>query len=501
MPTTSVSADLLSLQEKLALAPSATRVYKTVPARVSIVPNTLFRGSVLALTDFMSLGAAIFFAFHLWKLVNPHIQPISPTLVFLLPTFIMAAFASSGLYPSIGLTVVENIRKICRTVSFMYLLLIAVMFATKTWWADSRGVINLAWFLSLTFVPLGRSLCELTMRSHRRWMVPVLLIGTGATARSVMRNLQQNRILGYAPIGCIGDAEEAECEGTPVIGSLNDVSSLASLHRLQYAIVAMPELGREDFLRHLRSWSQTFPKLLLVPDLAGVASLWTQSRDLGGLLGLEIQHNLLNPLNQKVKRLVDICISGIGLIVSAPIIATAALLIRRASSGAPPIYSQRREGKAGAAINVLKLRTMFPAAEEMLQEYLDSNPAAQAEWRQYCKLKQDPRIIPGIGRFLRKTSLDELPQLWNVFKGEMSLVGPRPFPAYHNELFDPELRTLRTQVTPGLTGFWQVAVRSDGDLEAQASLDSYYIRNWSLWLDLYILIRTARAVIKQGGSY
>jgi lipopolysaccharide/colanic/teichoic acid biosynthesis glycosyltransferase len=228
--------------------------------------------------------------------------------------------------------------------------------------------------------------------------------------------------------------------------------------------------------------------------------LWTEPRDLGGVLGLEIEQKLLDPWNRLVKRSLDILIASVGLLLSWPVLLVAALLIRRASPG-NAFYRQLREGKEGREFGVLKLRTMFIDASRLLQQHLDENPAARLEWSRFCKLKHDPRVLPGIGTFLRQTSLDELPQLWNVLKGEMSLVGPRPFPAYHNQMFDPDVRSARTQVTPGLTGLWQVAARSDGDLKVQASLDEYYIRNWSLWLDLYVLIRTVRVVLTKEGSY
>jgi lipopolysaccharide/colanic/teichoic acid biosynthesis glycosyltransferase len=208
----------------------------------------------------------------------------------------------------------------------------------------------------------------------------------------------------------------------------------------------------------------------------------------------------LNPLAQRIKRTLDLAAASCGLLVCAPLLGVCALWIRRTSPG-NPFYTQEREGRDGTTLRILKLRTMFPNADEMLASHLAGDAEAREEWERFCKLKHDPRILPGVGHFLRKTSLDELPQLWNVLRGEMSLVGPRPFPAYHNARFDPEFLQVRTQVRPGLTGLWQVSARSDGDLVVQQSLDGYYIRNWSLWLDIYILARTVRAVLAPRGSY
>ena len=225
-----------------------------------------------------------------------------------------------------------------------------------------------------------------------------------------------------------------------------------------------------------------------------------EPHDLGGVLSLDIQHNLLRPPNRVVKRVTDLLVGGIATIVAGPIIVLAALWIKAVSRGSD-FYRQEREGRGGRPIHILKLRTMYPGAETMLERHLDENPEARAEWDQFCKLRNDPRILPGIGRFLRRTSLDELPQLINILRGDMSLVGPRPFPIYHNNRLDEDFRTLRLQVTPGLTGLWQIMVCSDGNLDAQESLDSYYVRNWSLWLDIYILIRTVRVVINTHGAY
>ena len=262
----------------------------------------------------------------------------------------------------------------------------------------------------------------------------------------------------------------------------------------------MPSLSAEQLLEVLERRAAVFPHVIIVPDLLGMASLWVTARDLGGVLGLELRQNLLLPLNRRLKRALDVALGAVFGVAALPVIALAVVWIKCVSAG-PAFYSQEREGEGGVPIRVRKLRTMYLDSDAMLREHLERNPAAREEWRQRFKLKDDPRILPGVGRLLRQSSLDELPQLWNVARGEMSLVGPRPFPFYHLDQFDNEFRRLRGQVAPGLTGLWQVAARSDGDLAVQQKLDTYYIRNWSLWLDVYILARTVKAVLARSGAY
>jgi Undecaprenyl-phosphate galactose phosphotransferase WbaP len=457
--------------------------------------------AMLAASDFGMLTAAILAGFALWRLINPTIPPLRPEML-LLPLCCVGVFASTSQYPGIGLTAVEHMRRICRGISTVYLVFLFAMFLTKGLWADSRGALLLAWALSMALVSCGRAVAMHVMARRPWWGVPVLIIGAGQTGRATVRNLRENRMLGYRPMAFLDDdpRKHGECDGVPVVGTLGDAAWVAQNLSIAYAILAIPGMPRERLVWHLRRWRRVFPRILIVSESAGIATQWTEPKDLGGMTGFETHQKLLDPMATWIKRTIDVSAASFGLVLAAPLLTVCALWIRKSSPG-NPFYVQEREGRDGATLRILKLRTMFPNADEMLESHLSSNPSAREEWDRFCKLKHDPRILPGVGRFLRKTSLDELPQLWNVLKGEMSLVGPRPFPAYHNARFDPEFHELRTHVRPGLTGLWQVSARSDGDLDVQQSLDSYYIRNWSLWLDIYILARTVRAVLAPRGSY
>jgi lipopolysaccharide/colanic/teichoic acid biosynthesis glycosyltransferase len=216
------------------------------------------------------------------------------------------------------------------------------------------------------------------------------------------------------------------------------------------------------------------------------------------MVGLEISQTLLSPLATMIKRVVDLALVGIAAPVWVPvcsIICVCILLDDRRN----PLFRQPRSGRGGEPFFAYKFRTMVTGAEEVLRQRLATDPDLRAEWETHFKLRHDPRITR-VGRLLRRTSLDELPQLFNVLEGTMSLVGPRPLPLYHLERLPTPVREHRARMRPGLTGLWQVSGRSDAGTDGMARWDPYYVRNWSIWLDIVILVRTVRVVISGSGA-
>lgn len=210
-----------------------------------------------------------------------------------------------------------------------------------------------------------------------------------------------------------------------------------------------------------------------------------------------MQQKLLDPRRQIVKRIMELCLITFLLPLLIPLCVLVALSVKLSSPG-PVFFRHKRIGFAGKDIDVWKFRTMVSDADAVLQDYFARNPELMSEWEANHKLVCDPRITP-IGRFLRKASLDELPQLWNVVRGDLSLVGPRPIVWDEVEKYKDGF-SLYKKVRPGLTGLWQISGRSDTSYEERIRLDSYYVRNWSVWFDIYILIKTPEEVIRCRGA-
>ncbi len=332
------------------------------------------------------------------------------------------------------------------------------------------------------------------------WGAPTVILGSSNRAEELAGVLRANPDWGMNPVGRLNVAssraprDEEACDsgaGLPCLGSSDGWYS----DRRGEVLIMESDLIPQT-LEMLKALG--FSRILVMNYFGQIPTVGTEARCLDCCVALELGTRRGAP-NERVKRGIDLAI-GVPLgVMAVPLVLILACLIKAADPG-PSFYSQTRTGRAGRPISVFKLRTMYKDAETRLEHTLVADASAREEWNRCFKISHDPRILPFIGSFLRRTSLDELPQLWNVVRGDMSLVGPRPFPEYHMKAFSSEFQALRATVPPGLTGLWQVSGRSDGDLRVQHAQDAFYIRNQSLWLDLYILLATIPAIISARGA-
>lgn len=288
----------------------------------------------------------------------------------------------------------------------------------------------------------------------------------------------------------------AEIEGVPLVGDLSIAKVLAERLKIQYAIIAMPGLESKKLLRITERVGGAFSRMLVIPDLFGLGSIGVPAKDVGGILGIEVRQQLLLPGPRFAKRVLDLVLTIVGGVAILPIIVGLAILIVLDSRGGA-FYWQNRLGRDGTQFRAFKFRTMHGDGEARLAQVLENDAALRAEYKKFHKLRNDPRVTR-IGRVLRKYSLDELPQLWNVLRGEMSLVGPRPY--LEREIKDMDAQEgFILRATPGMTGLWQVSDRNAIGFSGRVKLDVHYVRNWSPWLDIYILARTFSVVARGTG--
>ena len=333
------------------------------------------------------------------------------------------------------------------------------------------------------------------------WGAPTILVGTTGQSRDLAQLLARKSELGLKPIGLIETADDdASQKGLlplPVIGTTADLASIRPRAEIEVAICATAS-GLAAIQRDCHMLAQPC-RFILLEDIHTIEGPWLRMHALETMLGIEAPRNLCSRQNKLLKRMLDIVLAIPMALLAGPAVALAAVSIKLIDPG-PAFFVQKRIGHLGRMVEVHKLRTMYANSDRLLEEHLNRDAQARAEWQQFFKLRNDPRILPVIGNFLRRSSIDELPQLWNVICGDMSLVGPRPLPAYHADRLDEKFQSLRTGVLPGVTGLWQVSSRSDGDLQALQEQDLFYIHNSSLWLDLYILLQTVPAVLQAKGA-
>ncbi|HVB83076.1 MAG TPA: exopolysaccharide biosynthesis polyprenyl glycosylphosphotransferase [Candidatus Binataceae bacterium] len=457
----------------------------------------LARYVVISISDITALLVSFVCGYVTWS----HLvlgQPFE-TYVELLPLFCLfpVFYAAVGLYPGFGLGAVESIRRLAYSTSLSFLVLAAASFAFKADPRYSRITFVITWAAALALVPLSRSLTFGIAKRFLWWREPTLVFGTLPQIELTIRSVTSLDALGYEIVGAVCQ-DERMCgrlvRGVRILGNLKVVPELTTR-----GVTTMLAWDNPSVASELADIQEQIYQMLFIREEGRLPIERVQMRNLGGVLGIEFTNELLRRDNQIIKRSLDLVGAGMCLLIAAPIIAICGMIIKLASPG-PMLFRQQREGLHGRRFAVWKLRTMRPDAEVRLGELLRADPKLLKEWQQNVKLSHDPRLIPVIGKWLRRFSLDELPQLWNVIVGDMSLVGPRPFPEYHLRLLSPDFKRFRSKVRPGLTGMWQVAVRSQGSVAEQERFDRYYIRNWSVWLDIYLLARTVTAVLTGRGA-
>jgi lipopolysaccharide/colanic/teichoic acid biosynthesis glycosyltransferase len=516
---------------KAALALRARENPSIIGLRVPSKPGLTL--ALLIVSDVLSLTIAAGFA---QLLVVESASATTRVLGGIAVTFVcLGAFAVQHLYSLTPPSPPDEIRRVTQSVSLVYVGFYAIAFLQNTGYF-AGGLRHRAWvagwLLSITLIPILRGILRAKFAKRGWWGSPIVVLGAGRVGRRLVSTFQNHPELGLKPVAILdddpakhgtlratwGDDDVAiqsirdpelspsmraawgrfsEVEGVPVVGGLELAPLLAQRLNIRSAVVAMPEMESAQMVTMLERVGGSFESVLVIPDLFNIAHFGAPARSLGGVLGIEVRRQLLLRGPRAAKRTIDLVLTTIGGLCVLPLLAVLALLIRLDSDG-PIFYRQKRLGQHGVRFAALKFRTMFGDGEKRLQELLDKDPARRAEYEEFHKLADDPRVTR-IGRFLRKYSLDELPQIWNVFVGDMSLVGPRPY--LEREIPDMgQQEGIILRVRPGITGIWQVNERNATGFDHRVQTDVEYVRNWSPWLDIYVIARTFLVVLEGTGS-
>ena len=388
-------------------------------------------------------------------------------------------------------TVVDELRVLVPAISVAFLFLFAYLFVGKVEYL-SRLLFAYFYVLNLIFLVNLRWVLRFALRSNFGIGLArsLIIAGAGPVGQKVAGLLQNRPWTGYHIVGYVDDDPEkigAEVEGIPVLGKCDDLERIVGGGEIAEVIVALPARSYER-IREIVAVCQKLPvRIRVVPDLFNLVSVRARAEDLWGIPLIGIREPVIAGLDSFVKRSFDIVLGGIAAVILAPMMVLSALALL-VIEGRPILFRQQRVGENGRLFWIFKFRTMANDSDEALEP--DDVPEKRAD---------DPRVT-GIGRFLRRTSLDELPQLWNVLRGEMSLVGPRPEVPWVVEKYEPWQRQ-RLSVPPGMTGWWQIQGRGDRPLRENVEYDLYYIQNYSPLLDITILWRTIWVVVTGKGAY
>ncbi len=427
-----------------------------------------------------------------------HLPQFNPNINYLwiIPFFVLV-FAYEKLYTK-TFTFWEEIKLIIKSSIISLIIILSLLFALKASATYSRTLIITHTVLMVLIFPIIRTTIRKLLYKFNLLTKKALIVGSGEIATDIYDSLTEDKNLCYYIAGFVDDTEKKKIKDKKIHKGIHKLPLYIKYAHITDLIIAKDNFSERE-IELINKLQHKVENIIFVPNISGIAAYGTEIKYFftKQLIGFEIKNNLSNPITYLTKRVIDYILGLIVFIFIIPLLIIISIIIKLTSEG-PVIYSHKRIGKKAKEFNCYKFRTMYKDADQKLKEILEKYPEKKKEWETYWKLKDDPRITP-IGKFLRKTSLDELPQIFNVLKGEMSLIGPRPYLPREWEYIKDESPIIHA-LPPGITGLWQVSGRSNTSYEYRVSLDSWYVKNWNLWLDIVILLKTIKAVIKREGA-
>jgi Undecaprenyl-phosphate galactose phosphotransferase WbaP len=471
--------------------------YRQRYRRTSSALTTIFCIAVDLIAVMLCFGAGFF-------LVNLYDRSLITFRSFItywpyLPAFILV-FWALNLYPGASLAPAEELRRFTISSFLVHGGIILSHFTEDQVYDPVSIAFTISYVISVPGLLIGRGVVRSFLSVTKLGGIPAVIYGCGEMGRAVTDRLLRHRTSGYVPVLILDNEEDCgdEYSGVPIIHDTGLGPEIVKRHNIKMAIIAMPELKDLAMSRLINHSASAFRYNVFIPDFFRHTNIWMSVRDFGGILGFASSNKLNMYWNLWIKRFLDIVFTVIGVIIISPLFLLLVILIKLDSPG-PVVYKHERIGRGGKPFMAYKFRSMVKDADQRLAELLESRPELKDEWERNQKIKDDPRVTR-IGRWLRKTSLDEIPQVFNILRGDMSLVGPRPIVRGEVKRYGEDFNRIFS-VKPGLTGLWQVSGRSDTDYAERIAFDTYYLQSWSVWLDLWVMYKTVGVVLHGKGAY
>ncbi|MDR2951848.1 MAG: exopolysaccharide biosynthesis polyprenyl glycosylphosphotransferase, partial [Treponema sp.] len=405
-----------------------------------------------------------------------------------------------NLYPGVSLAPAEELRRLTIGSFLAHGGVILSRYIERESLDSVTAALIVSFVFSTMILLTVRSITGRILSITRLGGIPAVIYGSNGAGKHIVDCLLSGVRTGYTPALILDDEPEGadEYKGIPVIHDTSIGPEIVKRYNIKMAMVAMPKLNDHELKRLLNDSVSAFRYSAFIPGFFSAANIWMSVRDFGGVLGLFTTNKFKMPWNLRIKRVTELAIVITGGVLILPFLLIIALLILIDSPG-PALYRHMRLGVNGKHFFAYKFRSMVVDAQERLDNLLRSDIGIEKEWKTNHKLAHDPRITR-IGKFLRKTSIDEIPQLINILKGEMALVGPRPIVDTEVEKYGEDYSRIFS-IKPGLTGLWQVSGRSNTNYEERIAYDTFYLQSWSVWMDLWILFKTFGVVLRGKGAY